>query len=754
MGLLNNLKLWQKLIGAFVVMAVIVAATGTFGIINFDIFGKNVVSIMRNSAASEKIVLQMEQHQKSCRVNLVEGALVRSSLKEFEKYVETYQKKRDLFKAGANVLLKGDSKLHIAPAKPGELLEERVKSVLASWEEFEAVADELITRKRFLLQGLSEGVTNQAAMQALADDELHTLATRKIMESSENAKLDIDDLDDFLNSQIYAAEKEAARLRQRTIGIFSGVTIIAVIVAILLGIVITRWITSRLNQMGTALNQGAEGNLAIKLAVSSRDEFGALADNFNTMTEKLAVMMSNVNGSTEELMTIVHDIATASRKVTEAAHLQMGGISATSSAVTQINASLKTVAVDVNTLAANADESSSSILEMAANVEEVAQNTQKLSIAAEEVSSSILEMVSSIKEVGDNVISLMDAATATSSSVVEIDHSIREVKQYAIETTELSHEVQIDATSGRKAVEASIAGIQEIESASQITFDVIQALSKKAGDIDAILSVIADVAEQTNLLSLNASIIAAQAGEHGKGFAVVAGEIKSLAVRTASSTREIATVIKGVQDETDRAVEAINRAGERIKAAESLSHQSGEALNKIVGGAQQTAERMKQIAHLTSEQVQGSQVIRASMEKISSMVVQIGNATREQREGGDLIIKATEGMKAVTEQVRTALKEQSAVSKFIAQSTESINGMIRQIRRSSAEQSRGSEQIVMGVTDIQSAASVNIEVTDFLEGAAKRLSSQAELLQSELGKFVVHAEEIADFEGAEQQIQS
>ena len=163
---------------------------------------------------------------------------------------------------------------------------------------------------------------------------------------------------------------------------------------------------------------------------------------------------------------------------------------------------------------------------MAANIEQVAQNTQELRRSVEDVSSSILEMIASIKEVGDGVISLMDVAASTASAVVEMDGSIREVKQNAIETADLSREVQLDATTGKDAVEASIAGIHEIGSASEITFEVIQTLSQKAGDIGAILSVIDDVANQTNLLALNAAIIAAQAGEHGKGFAVVANEIK------------------------------------------------------------------------------------------------------------------------------------------------------------------------------------------------------------------------------------
>jgi methyl-accepting chemotaxis protein len=95
-------------------------------------------------------------------------------------------------------------------------------------------------------------------MQALADDELNMLATKKISESSENAKLDIDDLADFVNSQMFAAEKDAGKLRRNAIGIFLSVTVIAAIVAVLLGALITRWIVSCLNRMGAALNQGAE----------------------------------------------------------------------------------------------------------------------------------------------------------------------------------------------------------------------------------------------------------------------------------------------------------------------------------------------------------------------------------------------------------------------------------------------------------------------------------------------------------------
>jgi len=113
--------------------------------------------------------------------------------------------------------------------------------------------------------------------------------------------------------------------------------------------------------------------------------------------------------------------------------------------------------------------------------------------------------------------------------------------------------------------------MQAIRNSSRITAEVIETLSLRANDIGAILSVIDEVAEQTSLLALNAAIIAAQAGDHGKGFAVVADEIRELAERTSSSTREIATVVNGVQEETRRAVDAISLAEASITEGVRLS---------------------------------------------------------------------------------------------------------------------------------------------------------------------------------------
>jgi len=279
--------------------------------------------------------------------------------------------------------------------------------------------------------------------------------------------------------------------------------------------------------------------------------------------------------------------------------------------------------------------------------------------------------------------------------------------------------------------------MQEIKRSSSITHEVIVTLSEKVNDIGAILSVINDVAEQTNLLALNAAIIAAQAGEQGKGFAVVADEIKELADRTSSSTREIEELIKGVQEETRRAVNAINLAEKSIADGEILSQKSGVALGKIVFGVEKATQQVGEIAGASAEQAKGSQMIREAMEQVTDMIMQIANATQQQSKGSELIMTAVERMKVLTSQVRSSTREQSKVGTLIATSTENITSMIGQIKRACDEQTRGSDQIVSAVEDIQKSTHEHLGAAGTMEKAVGGLSRQVDELKKEISGFTL-----------------
>jgi methyl-accepting chemotaxis protein len=304
-------------------------------------------------------------------------------------------------------------------------------------------------------------------------------------------------------------------------------------------------------------------------------------------------------------------------------------------------------------------------------------------------------------------------------------------------TVTISEEMKNDAETGRQAVESAMAGITAIKDSSRITSEVIANLAKRAGDIGAILSVIDEVAARTNLLALNAAIIAAQAGEHGKGFAVVASEIKQLADNTSSSTREIAEVIKGVMEETDRAVAAIRQAEINIAEGETLSRKSGDALEKIVASVQMATEQVTNIARATTEQSKGSRMIRDTTEQVTAMVRQIAISTREQGDGSRQVLVSVEQMKSLTEQVKSSTREQSNVGGFIAEATENITSMIGAIKNACDEQSRGSDEVVPAVEQIKAATGSNLDAVKVLGETIASLSAQIATLQSEISRFQV-----------------
>ncbi len=734
---MKNLTLRTRLIVAFLIMATLVAITGGFGAINIKRVGGQIQNILEQLSKQQKLVLLMGVTQKYCHVSLMQAALVRTDQDKVEEYVEDYRMKRDTLLSQAQIILEGNKKLGVLPAAKGSVVEIRTREFLTSWAEFEKVADELIARKEQLFKGVTPGVLDQAAKDALADERLNQLANEAITEANDKAKADLDDILVEVGNRMNDANAQVTQI-QRSAGVaFAAVILVAVALAVILGLLITRNIVSRVRIMGEAVNAGAEGDLTATVRIDSHDEIGKLGSDFNEMVDRLSGMIGKVSRSSSELAGISDTMAKASHSVVGSAKTQAESVSKTSAAIVQINTSVKGVAQGVDSLSVSASESSSSILEMASSVEEVVQNMENLALSVNEVSSSIVEMGASIKQVGNGVVSLMEVSTATASSVMEMDSSIKQVERNANETAAISTAVRIDAETGREAVEAVINGMQEIKRASQITSEVIATLSERAADIGDILSVIDEVAEQTNLLALNAAIIAAQAGEHGKGFAVVADEIKELSERTSSSTREISQVIRGVQEETRRAVEAIDQAERSIGDGELLSQKSGEALTKIVVGVNEATAQVAEIARTTVEQAKGSQMIREAMEQVSEMVSQIAKATREQGQGSELIMGAVENMKGLTSQVLSSTREQNKVGNLIARSTESITEMIRHIKRACDEQSRGSEQIVISVEDIQQATDANLEATRVMDEAVYKLFRQTELLKKEMEAFKI-----------------
>ncbi len=528
----------------------------------------------------------------------------------------------------------------------------------------------------------------------------------------------------------------AINIRTKTL-VSAALTFSIIALIVLSSYFITKSITKPLRNCVEFAKAMAGGKLDARLEVCGVGETVDLANAMNIMAENLHTMVARISSTTEALTSIDNDLESAASQALDYSQIQERSVLETSRTVVQINNTVLEVYEGIDKLSDSATETSSSSLEMAATIEEVAMSAEKLEEAVGEVSSSITQMASSVREIGTSIVNLLDASTTTASSIAEMDATIKQVEKNAMDSASISETVKKDAEIGKNAVLEAIAGMQAIRASSRITSEVVETLSLRVKDIGAILSVIDEVAEQTNLLALNAAIIAAQAGEHGKGFAVVADEIRELAERTSSSTREIAMVIKGVQEETCRAVDAITQAEDSIAAGEILSQRSGTALEKIVTGVQRAGIQVSEIAKATVEQARGSQSIREAIERVGDMVENIANSSREHSRGTDMISAAVERMKDLTTHVRTSTREQSRASSLIARSTEDVTSMVDQIREACRSQVDGNTLISKSVNNIEVATVANSRATKVMNAAVTDLTRQIDLLEKEMAGFKI-----------------
>ncbi len=201
------------------------------------------------------------------------------------------------------------------------------------------------------------------------------------------------------------------------------------------------------------------------------------------------------------------------------------------------------------------------------------------------------------------------AAENAAEAVAEMAGGVRNAAEMAEETARIAKAAREHSTLGQTIVHQASSEIERIARSVEESAQVVAALGERSEQISGIVKVIHDIADQTNLLALNAAIEAARAGEQGRGFAVVADEVRKLAERTTAATGEISSVINAIQAETQSAIATIRAGSDQARNGASLARQAAEALQLINEGAQQTLEMATNIARTMSEQSAKSGVI-------------------------------------------------------------------------------------------------------------------------------------------------
>ncbi|HUI66203.1 MAG TPA: methyl-accepting chemotaxis protein [Bacteroidota bacterium] len=267
--------------------------------------------------------------------------------------------------------------------------------------------------------------------------------------------------------------------------------------------------------------------------------------------------------------------------------------------------------------------------------------------ASSEISSSTEEMAAGTQEQNTQ-------AGEVASAVEEMTKTIVENSKNASNTAEVARQAKLAAEEGGKIVGETVAGMKRIAEVVNRSAETVKALGKSSDQIGEIISVIDDIADQTNLLALNAAIEAARAGDQGRGFAVVADEVRKLAERTTKATKEIAGMIKAIQNDTTGAVQSMNEGTTKVDEGIKLADKAGTSLKEIVSVSQRVTDMVSQIAAASEEQSSASEQISKNVEAISSVTSQTATGVHQIAKAADDLNRLTEKLQQVLTRFKLA----------------------------------------------------------------------------------------------------
>ncbi|MFW6004901.1 MAG: methyl-accepting chemotaxis protein [Desulfonatronovibrionaceae bacterium] len=461
------------------------------------------------------------------------------------------------------------------------------------------------------------GTDNPETNRLITKDLLNQGRTDLNVKNAGNLSLAVFPVKDFTDKQVgvmvYARDisKEKALIRNLTIALLVIMAVLLVLLMIA-GLVSIKYAVMRpLGKILTFAGLVAEGDLSRQLEIKSKDEMEELGSSLQTMVNNLKEKINEAEQQTEmarqETEKAEQFRLQAEEAMKNAEQAQKEGM---------LNAALKIEHV-IESLSSASEELSAQVEQASRGSEEQQQRTQETATSMEEMNATVLE-----------------------------------VAKNASLAAEHSEEAQNYALKGSQTVQEAIEAIRKVQTAAEELKSKIAGLGQRAEGIGRIMVVIEDIADQTNLLALNAAIEAARAGEAGRGFAVVADEVRKLAEKTMNATKEVGESIQAIQDDVQSNARSVDSTVEHVQKATDLSNRSGKQLEEIVALAEKASDQVRAIATASEEQSSASEEINRSVDDINRTASETADVMSQSAKAiSDLAQQASE-LQALVQQMK------------------------------------------------------------------------------------------------------
>ncbi len=421
------------------------------------------------------------------------------------------------------------------------------------------------------------------------------------------------------------------------------------------------------------------GDLSQRINWHGTDLLGRLGNAIDDFADRIAAMMSRIQRATMTVQQASGQSNRLANEVDDRVKEELAALSQALSYSSDLAANAGTVADNAEAVARRVSDISSAVAQMTASIQEMDQNLLNLATVVEQAVANTQEMSASIVQVAGNADRVRSESNVT-------DQQVRE---------------------GRNEVLALSKGMGSISDTVKDVVTEMQSLDGASRQIGEILGLIEEIADQTNLLALNAAIEAARAGEHGRGFAVVADEVRKLAENSASSTKQIGQLVADIQRRTSAVLE-------RTARANSLVQNNAESARNVTQMIETISTRVTEVAQLVSE---------------------ISVATTEQARASEELARASEQMGAMTHEAAATMREQAITSNQILESVSEIENRTAQVARASTEQQTAIQALGNRIQQSSELGSQNSAAITSMTSSAEDVQSEATQLKEMVGQF-------------------
>lgn len=287
-----------------------------------------------------------------------------------------------------------------------------------------------------------------------------------------------------------------------------------------------------------------------------------------------------------------------------------------------------------------------------AMIENLRQTTREINEGVGVLASSSSEILATTTQVAAGAAETATAVSETTATVEEVKQTAQLASQKAKYVSDSAHKVAQVSQTGRKAVEDAIAGMQRIQEQMESIAESIVRLSEQSQAIGEIIATVNDLAEQSNLLAVNAAIEATRAGEQGKGFAVVAQEVKSLAEQSKQATAQVRTILGDIQKATSAAVLATEQGSKAVEAGVRQTGDTGESIRLLAESINEAAQAATQIAASSQQQMVGMDQVALAMDNIKQASTQNVAGTRQAETAAQQLHELGQRLKQLTDRYR------------------------------------------------------------------------------------------------------